>query len=526
MKNHHYIVLYAVLVFSAIAVLVLPVGQAQAYQPRTNLSESRLLEPQERDRKPFQAPFVGTPTQAYYLPLVKVDAMPTPLPTWTTTPSPTPTATPVVVWYGEGVYDDYHEGMSFNGPWTTGASAGAFQSTLHSSAHIGNEVVFHFENRQISLVYSAGPAYGRVQIWLDGVLITELNQYDTAARKQLQWDSALLSNTRHRLVIRHIGGSLVAVDALIVSDYAYPGGEGVPPPYSSSYYMNSISTPNMQELGCELGWLDWMTPGWQDNLVVLDFGQPRNISGGGYGASLFGMGPVSTSQIATAVMTVGYWYYMCSGDEPLSHLRIGIGTNNYGSQVTPAHGAAWAVMVNQVNQYFTTQGIGARMDAVGANDMELSWNTVSITRAWVDGYASVNQYPLYNFGDAGGCPSANYPNWSCNNGWTLNDVWYISYGAAPAYPLPLIYANGGINASQWYWLSKYAFENKGGRMDFVGEMTQMQACIQAPGSDCVVLDNTPYEGWTYLWSRLQSNPGTAQDLRFSTDIMYYEGGNP
>jgi hypothetical protein len=137
----------------------------------------------------------------------------------------------------------------------------------------------------------------------------------------------------------------------------------------------------------------------------------------------------------------------------------------------------------------------------------------------VNGYDSANLYPLVNFGDAGGCPSVNYPNWYCNNDWTLEDVWYISYGAPPSYPLPLIYADTGINAAQWHWIALYAYNTHSASMEFLGEMTQWQSCLQVGG--CGSLDNTPAEGWTFLWNYLNSNSHTAQDLRYSTDIMYY-----
>ncbi|MCJ7625042.1 MAG: hypothetical protein MUO76_16200, partial [Anaerolineaceae bacterium] len=59
----------------------------------------------------------------------------------------------------------------------------------------------------------------------------------------------------------------------------------------------------------------------------------------------------------------------------------------------------------------------------------------------------------------------------------------------------------------------------GQAMEIQGTMTQYQACIQVGG--CGTLDNTPDEGWTYLWTYLNSDPHTAQGLRYSTDIMYF-----
>lgn len=293
---------------------------------------------------------------------------------------------------------------------------------------------------------------------------------------------------------------------------------GLPPPYSTSYYMRTINSSKMADLGCFLGSEDQDSPGEQDSLVVLDFGMPREWDGN-YGASLFGFGPASVDELAFAIETVGYLYYMCSPDDPGSHLRIGVGTSNYGSQVSYSHGAAWAQMVNSINAYFISAGIFHRVDAVGMNDMEVSWNTTTITRAWVDGYDSTNLYPLISFGDAAGCPTYYYSWWTCANGWSQEDVWYISYGVGSSYPLPLIYADSGVNAEQWHLLSLYSYEEHGQAMEIQGTMTQYQACLQVGG--CGTLDNTPEEGWTYLWTYLNSDVRTAQGLRYSTDIMRF-----
>ncbi len=453
----------------------------------------------------------GTP---YYLPLIRVENPATPTPVFT------PTATTPSTWYGVGIYDDRFSGISYMGSWVTADQTSAFQSTTHYSISSGNQTVFHFEGEQISLVYTANTNRGMMDIWIDGIFVISLNQYSSAPSYQRQWDSAQLSSGHHTIILQHASGVTVDVDGLIVSNYAYPPGPGVPPPYSTSYYMKTIDTSTMYTLGCTLGIEDWDTPGWMDSLVVLDYGMPRDLGGGVYGASLFSFGPVSTATIAEAVKAFGYGYYYCSLDEVGSHLRIGVGTSNYGSYVTYNHGRAWAQMVNQINSYFSAQGFFARVDAIGMNDMELSWNTPSVTRNWVNGYDSANEYYLYNFGDAAGCPSVSYPSWTCNNSWTLEDVWYISYGAAPSYPLPLIYANGGINARQWQWISRYGYTQHGAPMEFQGEMTQWLTCQTSGCEDA--LDNTPAEGWTYLWDSINSDFRTAQEvLRYSTDIKWW-----
>ncbi len=296
-------------------------------------------------------------------------------------------------------------------------------------------------------------------------------------------------------------------------------GVVVPPPYTTSYYMKTINSTTLSTVGCNIGKQAVSIAGAEELLVTLDWGRPYDMGNGTWGASLFGFGPASASEIGNAIKIAGRAYVQCSQNETSSHLTIGIGTSNYGSQVTEAHGVAWANMVNDVNMWFVSQGLYARVDAVGMNDMELGWNSPSVTRAWVRGYDSVNRFPLYNFGDAAGCATNYYPHWGCNSPWTREDVWWISYGSGASYSVPLIYADTGVNAEQWARLSVYGYETHGLPIEFKGVMTQYQSCIQVGG--CGTLDNKPDEGWNYLVKELKRNPATAQYPKYLTDIMWH-----
>jgi hypothetical protein len=307
-----------------------------------------------------------------------------------------------------------------------------------------------------------------------------------------------------------------------------------PETWSTSYYVDMLvlDLNVMGQLGCEIGTRHANTPGAQDELVVLDFGKPTN-QGGQYGASLlYRTGHAPLSAIRDAVEEYADFYRSCSQSDPYSHLTIGVGTSNYDVNVTYGHGAAWAGMVNQINTWLVSEGFFSKVSAYGASDMEISWNTPTITRAWVNGYDSANLYPLINYGDAAGCPTRLYDpsDVTCNSPWTLEDLWYISYGVGSAYPLPLIYANpnqyypqSSVNAAQWARLSKYGYDAHGARVDFLGTMTQYQSCLQVPGdTSCPLLDNTPEEGWRYLLYELSLNPQIAQSLRYSTDIKWWD----
>ncbi len=295
---------------------------------------------------------------------------------------------------------------------------------------------------------------------------------------------------------------------------------------STSYYLKTVDGPFLYNLGCELGLRDKNTPGQQDSVAVLDFSYPICTEGAPFGAELFGFGPVPFDDIGAAVKNFGLGYYTCSGTDRDSRLVVGAGTNNKpyscdGNNEGAAHGAAWAAMVNEINDWFIQQGIFHQVQAYAASDMELGWNGPAWTRAWLDAYDEANAYPMLHFGDAAGCPYDDRPYLNCGTAsfpeWEQEDLWYVSWGSPPALPLPLIYLTNGIHAKQWAFLSCYSVSQHGARMDFTGVFTQYQACQQW---GCNGTDNTPEEAYVQLYTELNKDPATSQVLRWKTDIRW------
>jgi hypothetical protein len=135
---------------------------------------------------------------------------------------------------------------------------------------------------------------------------------------------------------------------------------------------------------------------------------------------------------------------------------------------------------------------------------------------------------LYNFGTCDSCPYFAHPEWTpYAYGWNFEDIYYVSWGAPLAYPLPEIYQRNGQHADQWYRRSLYAYSNHGASMVFSGAFTQWAAC-QGPSLPAVTcrnnqLDNTPSDGWSQLYYTLNSDVRTAQSiLEWSTDITWAE----
>lgn len=313
----------------------------------------------------------------------------------------------------------------------------------------------------------------------------------------------------------------------LVSSPLPPAPPG-PPRASDSIYITSINSSTLYNQGCELGSRDLSLDGRQDSVVILHFGFPRMVNGQ-YGANLYYPGSLSHAtidQIATAVETFGYGYWYCVGADFDSHLRIGIGTSNYGgntnSLITYGHGQAWARMVNQVNDWFLNvcaRGCDGQVDAVGASDIELDWAPYETTLDWLVGYDSANNAPLYNFGAIPGCPYLASPGASCGGGYSKEQVWMVTYGLSPVWPLPEIYRTDGVNAQQWYLMSVYSYTAHGIKMQFIGPMSQYQACLQRGG--CNSINNTPQQAWTQLYALLNGDPRTdGETLPYLTDIFW------
>ena len=331
--------------------------------------------------------------------------------------------------------------------------------------------------------------------------------------------------------------------------------KGYPPRSSTSYYIQDSSSAAMLLLGCQLGQRDLALAGKQDSLVILNFRQMwiEDVDGVkvyGVTYSLDGEWTfIPLSAVESAVKEFIKGYYNCSGTDYESQLTVGVGINNFGRMNTGttdptvlgntmySFGQRFGTMSNSLNTWAVNEGYAGQVYVGGAIDIEWAvndltkniwWNIPSVTRRWVDGYAAntlATKGIYFNFGACVGCPTIPNPNWTYYylNPWTQADIWYVSWGAAPAYPLPEIYLNSGVNALQWQAVSEYGALYQGQRMDFVGPMTQYQACLQRRVTDpsCVYMDNTPEEGWLQLYDALRGDTLTAESkLSWVTDIRW------
>ncbi|HZW05228.1 MAG TPA: hypothetical protein VFF68_14945, partial [Anaerolineaceae bacterium] len=327
-----------------------------------------------------------------------------------------------------------------------------------------------------------------------------------------------------------------------------------PPPYSTSFYVQKNDPAFLYSLGCSLGTRDLNTPGTQDSLVILGFGQGW-YENGQYGVLMFQdisiTNPpyifLNTTRVGDAVKEYIKGYWNCSGSDTTSQVTVGIGLNNYGAFTDAAdyddnrrrshaynQGVAWGQMAASMVQWVRNNGYSRQVTVVAAKDIEQGnmitsgqwngkyrWAPPYVEDGWISGFSagSGNKVPYYNYGACSGCwatlystASSYYSPFTANpsTGWSQADVWKVSWGAVPAWPVPEIYVTDGVNARQWQAISLFGAVYKGSRMDFLGVMTQSGACTTRDCHD--VEKNTPEMGWTQLYNELKKSGLTRQDL--------------
>ncbi len=302
----------------------------------------------------------------------------------------------------------------------------------------------------------------------------------------------------------------LVVGTAVVAATSFPNvasAAPTPPKATTSRYMKTTDPRMLYNEGCSQG------AAGQNGVVILDFGQPW-YNGRTFGTIIFGSNTFrSIAQIEEAAKEFLRGYWSCSPYGP--RIVLVVGTSNYRGSTTWSHGKAWAEMVNRIGTWISQPPSFASQESVaGGSDIELDWNTPANSRSWVRGYDTVNVWPMYDYGDAAGCP----PYGSCNNGWTQDDVWYVSWGNPAAYAIPEIYTTNGSMAAQWHRVVLYAHTARGQDMTISGVLTQYQACRDSGG--CSQTGNTPAQGWSQLWDRLNADARTRQSLAWSTDITW------
>jgi hypothetical protein len=337
------------------------------------------------------------------------------------------------------------------------------------------------------------------------------------------------------------------------------------PPYSTSHYMVTTDVGLLHQEGCQEAIYEAVR-GNRDALIVLDFGNPY-LQNGLYGTALLlldnNLHFASTVKIAEGSQAFLRGYWECS--TPDMRLMLAIGTNNNGLLAqsvggAQAHGTAWAMMINDLNRWIISHpcfndpqqmcSYRSRFRIAGAIDIE-SWGVDGYpaqTRSWVDAYDSETTLPYYDYGTCDDCPTNSplapvtvYPSGTTRV--ALNHLWYVSWGARNAYPIPEIYNINSTHARAWYNLSRYGvvcntnISNQNcipstipvnSHIIFTGVMTQWQRCTRQK-FPCPSTNNAPDTGWQQLFTTLDQDENTRipeSIIKWSTDLIWDSPDKP
>jgi hypothetical protein len=249
----------------------------------------------------------------------------------------------------------------------------------------------------------------------------------------------------------------------------------------------------------------------KQGVIGLFFGKQVATGGSGFGIT------ISNTDIIKVVQAWASGLARCARGP----WELAIGTSNSGGATNfngYFGGVAWAQLVAAARAVSDT-----RIVISGANDLEPGWGPSGQARAWVDGFVASTTERLWNFGSADGCPQK-LGGLLCNNGWTIDDVIWVSAQAGPnIVALPQVHTNGGAQSKQWSVIAARAKE-LGITFILAGMSVQTAACKQVRGG-CPTTGISAWNAWAQLRKYIDLQPSLAGlPLAAPTDIRWGWGG--
>lgn len=107
-----------------------------------------------------------------------------------TAPVAEPTSTEVVVAPAgmETVYDDKNGAFVYSSGWKNTAKKAAYNGSFKKTTVKKASVKLNFTGESFSIFYTSGPSYGKMKVYVDGVLVGTINQKTSTVRYKMRWD--------------------------------------------------------------------------------------------------------------------------------------------------------------------------------------------------------------------------------------------------------------------------------------------------------------------------------------------------
>ena len=346
-----------------------------------------------------------------------------------------------------------------------------------------------------------------------------------------------------------------------------------PPPYTISYYiepangeLDAAYRDRLFEEGRRVGQAVVSGALPPRITVILNFGgQHRQANAQGnpvWGTKLIiprlNHPFVTMGAIRGATKVYARGFYRGTEGYAAAFLELVLGTNNK-LEVSAEAGRVWADegadRINEFLEQNPKQGpqqqplfpFIQQARVHGGSDIEAAYGDPDQTSAWAAAMSANGEGYWVYFGNCEGCPegaaattfSASTPTGAGPLGspaWTVDDVYFVSWGVGHVRIQPQIYALDGVDAAKWESMAEHALEVievSGGRpMKFRGTLTTHFACAPEPegqgrctSEEIEDTNNTPEQGWLQLWRVLNRTsevlgrdaPDLSQGLRYSTE---------
>ena len=416
--------------------------------------------------------------------------------------------------------------------WTVAKSRTALGGSFYTASRTGASATFAVKRKTFRMWYVAGPANGKLAVLVNGKRAATVDQYSPKATKR----SVRLRGTKKTNVVQVIVLSTrnkksrdikVNVDAFGPNTSTCKAGcirsprptvrqaGMVVSAAEAIWYPAAVPVRNTPEWPVAIGSyvrgrdvlpIDTAVPVIRAaacdharrvsrGVVILSFGRPVAVGASGFGQAITYAQMQATAAAWSAGLAecgVGPW-------------EVSIGTSNSG-RVDKYNGFSGGVSWGQMIVGAQTMA-DPRVSISGAVDIEPGWGPAGNARAWVDGYVSATQIRLWNFGSADGCPQTVSAKFTCNNGWTIDDVLWVNSHAGPnVVAMPQIHTQSGSQARQWAVLAARGVA-LGKPLRLAAITVQTAACTQVRGG-CPTTGVSAWDGWTQLRTYLDANPTT------------------
>lgn len=416
-------------------------------------------------------------------------------------------------------------------PWSVTRVRIAHGGSVISGDQPGSGVTFRVSGPSITLWWVSGPSNGKAAVLVNGRRVTSIDQFSVRPSRR----SKTIRGSRGTNVVQVVvlasknqrsTGTRITVDAFssrtgvctasCVRSPRVVAQQSAFDPADPAWYPIAVPSRGAPEWNVAIGSyvrgkdvtpIDVAVPIIRNaacaqarqvvrGVVVLSFG--RQVSGGasGFGSTITGPDIVATAAAwanGLAECATGSW-------------EVAIGTSNSGA-VTAFNGymggREWASLVTAARA-----AADPRIIISGAVDLEPSWGPPGQARAWVDGWVGASGARLWNFGSADGCPQTVSADLTCNNGWTIDDVLWVSSHAGPnVVAMPQIHSPGGAQSRQWAVLAARA-NTMGMPLRIAAITVQTAACAQMKGG-CPSTGISAWDGWSQIRRTIDAIPAIA-----------------